>query len=145
MCRGLPMIMIKKTVFALGLIVALGAMPAFAAQAEKDSAEIQYLDMDPLVLPVVDARGISQSIHISISLELADGTDKETLKRYQPRLADAYLNEMYGTLGEGFGLTPTGVLDIPYLKERLTAITTEVLGDGLVTNVLIQAVHQQPL
>ncbi len=147
----------KKIILFLAVLLAFTAnVPKFGCvelvsqayaeskeESEGGSDKIEYYDLEPLVLPIIDVHGASQMIHLSVSLELAEDTDRDDITPYTPRLADAFLNEMYGALGEGYGVTRAGTIDIAYLKKRMTEITTRVLGPDKVTSVLIQAVHQQ--
>ena len=61
-----------------------------------------------------------------------------------PRLTDAYIQNMYGAMSESSGIK-NGVIQVGYIKKRLSKITDEVLGDDLHAEVLIQLVQQRPI
>jgi len=110
-----------------------------------DGAHFEYLELNPLVLPVINERGLVQQISLVISLELAEGLLAADLEKYQPRLADAFIQDLYGVLGSGYGLTRHNILDVHLIKTRLTAVTESVVGPDKVENVLLQVVQQRRL
>lgn len=104
--------------------------------------EFEYFEMTPLVLPVITNAGITQQVSLLVSLELPFGKTDE-IKYLEPRLADAYIQDLYGALSSGFAMTATDVLDVQELKERLTMVTAKVLGPEAVRQVLLQVVQQR--
>lgn len=119
------------------------AKPAFAADAElKQTPEFEYLELQPLNLPIITESGLSQTVSLVVALELPYGKMEE-VKRIEPRLADAYLQDLYGTLGAGHGMMKGNVVDIQAVKQRLTEITHRIAGEELVTGVLLQVLQQR--
>lgn len=140
----------RKTIMVMALAAAPlvfgGAGAAAAADDKKEVAapEFEYLEMVPLVVPVVTERGLTQQVSIAVSLELPYGK-KEEVSTYSPRLRDAYLRDLYGALGAGQVMMRGNTLDVETLKTRLTLITRRVLGSEAVREVLLQAVQQRPM
>lgn len=126
--------------------------PAYAAGGSKKEEdpnapkpEFEYLDMDPLILPIITDKGLTQQVSLKISLEIAYGT-KEAIDYFKPRLSDAYLQDLYGALGSGHGLMQGNVLDVMGIKKRLVGVTERVLGEEhKVHDVLLQVVQQRPM
>lgn len=115
-------------------------------EEEKDvaaAAPPSFVEMKPLVLPVVDKQGVSQIISIVISLETDDPAKVEEIKMMQPRLTDAYIQGMYGVLNSQ-AVMADGVLQVNYIKGKLNSITTKVMGKDKVKDVLLQVVQQRP-
>ncbi|HYD18202.1 MAG TPA: flagellar basal body-associated FliL family protein [Patescibacteria group bacterium] len=117
-----------------------------AAQAEGDAAavptpEFEYVDMKPLVLPIITERGLTQQVSLVISLEIPYGT-KDSIKAMEPKLADAYISDLYGALGSGHGLMKGSIIDVSAVKARLAKNTLKVLGPDKVNDVLLQVVQQ---
>jgi hypothetical protein len=106
--------------------------------------EFEYLEMMPLVLPVITNAGVTQQVSLLVSLELPYGK-RDEIKYLEPRIADAYIQDLYGALSSGFAMTATDVLDVQALKERLTMVTAKVLGPEAVRQVLLQVVQQRGL
>ena len=145
----------KRVVFLLSVIgLVLGFMAfvpaAYAVEGAKDDpdaphADFEYVALDPLSLPIITARGLTQQVSLMVSLEIDYG-QKAAIELYKPRLADAYLQDLYGALGAGHGLLQGNVIDIRNIKQRLSAVTDKVLGpDRKVRGVLLQVVQQRPL
>ncbi|MES2729720.1 MAG: flagellar basal body-associated FliL family protein [Pseudomonadota bacterium] len=109
-----------------------------------DAATTEFVALAPLMLPVVDKGGVSQMVRIMVSLEVPDAHTAENVKRLSPRLTDAYIQDMYGVLGRKAAM-PDGVIQVNYLKQRLEKATVAVLGEGVVSGVLLQHVQQNPI
>lgn len=126
------------------LVCAFLLLPASAqaedAKDEKKSA-LEYVDLNPLSIPVINETGLVQQVSIAVSLECATGK-RDAVNVYKPRLMDAYLREVYGALGSGRALMHGNVVNVEELKTRLSAVTQRVVGPDLVSDVLLQSVHQ---
>lgn len=118
-----------------------------AKSGEEGGAEASgpiFVEMKPLVLPIVDANGVSQTVSFVVSLEAATPEVKAEIEKMTPRLVDAYLQDMYGSLSRKAAMND-GLVQVGFIKERLTNVTAEVLGKDKVKNVLLQAVQQSPV
>jgi hypothetical protein len=106
--------------------------------------EFAYIQLDSVTVPIITPKGLTQQLSIEMSLEVPY-ENKAAIAKYQPRLLDAYIQDLYGALGAGFGLTKNGVVDIQQIKQRIVAVTDKVLGPDLKAHdVLLQVVQQQP-
>lgn len=115
-----------------------------APEGKTDSGGPFYVNIAPFVLPVIDDNGPNQLISLVITLEMVDGKGTELVKQRLPRLNDAYLQTLYGALDQK--LVDRGQLvDVGLVKKRLQAPTQRVLGDGVVKDILVQAVSQRKL
>ena len=103
-----------------------------------------YVEMDPLVLPIVDADGISQMVSLVIVLQVHDDQQKAEVSAQMPRIKDAYIQDMYGVLNQHVAVKD-GVIQVSIIKEKLNAATVRVLGEGVVSDVLLQVVQQRPI
>jgi flagellar basal body-associated protein FliL len=146
---------ITSAVFLAIVMVTLLSVPAFAsAPAEKkeekkteegglfSNSQTFFVRMDPMVLPVINDRGIQEIISILIALEVKDQRDIERVNGMTTKLNDAYMRNLYGKLDKRTYRNGK-FLDVNKLKTQLTSITEEVVGKGLVQNVLIQGVTQR--
>ncbi|MGB4106206.1 MAG: flagellar basal body-associated FliL family protein [Alphaproteobacteria bacterium] len=107
-----------------------------------DTAE--FVELDPLILPIIDNSGVTQTVSLVIALEV-EGKDKaDEVRKLTPRLKDAYIQDMYGILNKHAALKG-GVVQVSAIKGRLTKITTDVLGEDMVSDVLLQVVQQRPI
>lgn len=115
-----------------------------AKEDKKSDEATAFVKMDPLILPIIGARGISQSVTLVVALEVADDAKAEEVKHVLPRLKDAYIQDMYGVLSKQNAM-PQGVLQVGMIKERLQKISQTVLGDDTIKNVLLQVVQQRAM
>lgn len=156
----------KSVVLALIAILILGGggaagyfyfkQPAEAAIGEDQQAapkEIhgkvnanhhEFVQLDPLILPIVDSNGVSQIVSIVVVIEVEGSKNQEKVIKLQPRLKDAYIQELYGVLNRHAALKG-GVIQVSMIKERLSQISHRVMGDGVVHDVLLQVVQQRPI
>jgi len=116
-----------------------------AKKEEEDKpVHYEYVELDPLVLPIVDKSGVSQVVSMVIALELNELSAADEVRRLSPKLKDAYIQDMYGMLNEHAALKG-GVIQVGYIKNRLNVISNEVVGGEKVNDVLLQVVQQRPI
>lgn len=136
-------------------VASLGVENAAALQKKKDreqaakiseqaAKELRFVEMDPIILPIIDAQGVSQVITLVISLEVNGEKNADYAKNLAPRLKDAYIQDMYGVLNRKASMDG-GVIKVDELKERLNRISSKVLGENKVNSVLLQVVNQRPI
>jgi len=133
-------------IFLSMLVCAFLMLPAAVAGAEDKPADkkpgtFEYVDLNPLTVPVINEKGVVQQVSLSISLECPMGK-RDSVNIYKPRLMDAYLRELYGALGSGRAMMQGNIVDVEELKSRLTIVTQRVVGSDLVSEVLLQSVQQ---
>ncbi len=117
---------------------------AETSEAKKEAdAKVTFVKIDPLTLPIVNKKGVVQIVNISITLEVADPEKAKEIEKFIPRLKDAYIQDMYGSLGSATSLTASGVVEVEIVKKRLNSVTQKVLGNDSVRDVLLQAVQQR--
>lgn len=118
-----------------------------AKEAEaKEAAAVQreYVQLNAMIFPVIGDHGVTQTVSLVVSLEVPDAATAEEVKRLSPRLTDAFIQDMYGALNRKDSMEK-GVLRVAPLKARLNRVTTNVLGEGKVNDVLLQVVQQRPM
>ena len=102
----------------------------------------QYVELDPLILPIVDKTGVTQTLSLVVMIEVGTPEAAAKVEELAPRLNDAYIQGMYGTLNKHEALQG-GVVQVGMLKEKLNGISHKVLGEGVVNDVLLQVVQQR--
>lgn len=107
-------------------------------------AEPVYVEFNPILLPIVGDRRVEQFINIVVALEVHDQEAADRAIAMAPRLNDAYLRSLYGTL-HSRDVLHNGVVDLPLIKRRLVEESNRVLGTGTVQDALIQMVSQRLL
>lgn len=115
-----------------------------AKKGDGHAVAVAYVELDPLILPIIDKRGISQTVSMVVTIEAAGPEAAAKIEEMGPRLKDAYIQEMYGALNKHEALVG-GVVQVNQIKERLVSISHKVMGEGVVQDVLLQAVQQRPI
>lgn len=115
-----------------------------AKEAEEMAKNLRFVELDPIILPIIDAQGVSQVVTLIVSLEVVGEVNAEYAQALSPRLKDAYIQDMYGVLNRKASMEG-GVVKVDKLKERLNRISTRVLGEDKVNSVLLQVVNQRPI
>ncbi|MCB9989254.1 MAG: flagellar basal body-associated FliL family protein [Rhodospirillales bacterium] len=109
-----------------------------------DEGRFKYVELDPLILPIINSNGVSQNLSLVIVIEVESARAQKKVEDYQPRLKDAYIQELYGVLNRQAAMEG-GVLQIQSIKARLRDISRRVVGEDEVNDVLLQVVQQRPL
>lgn len=116
-----------------------------SAKKEKDDkAHVEFVELDPLILPIIDDSGVVQTVSLVIAIEVSAPENAGKVNALAPRLKDAYIQEMYGVLNKHAALKG-GIIQVNILKERLNEISAKVLGEDVVDDVLLQVVQQRPV
>jgi len=117
--------------------------PGRASAAESPApAGPVYVELAPLALPVIDGDRIQQILQFTITVEAADEKAAGRIRDVQPRLADAYIQDLYGAL-ERRRVLDGRIVDVARLRDELTRISTGVLGENTFRAILIQRVSQR--
>ena len=120
------------------------------ADAHEEKAEsghgeaAAFVELDPLILPIIDNDGVHQVVSMVVAIEVADAPTADKVKAMSPRLKDAFIQDMYGALNEHAALKG-GVIQVTAIKKRLNEVTNKVLGEGVAHDVLLQVVQQRPI
>jgi uncharacterized membrane protein YhdT len=133
-----------RALLLLALLVL--AAPALAAggggEAKGPEGGSAFVEMTPIILPIVDGGRVVQSVSIIVSIETASPAVANRARALRPKLVDALLTELYGLLNERTAIR-AGVVQVDVVKARLLIAAERVLGEGSVTDVLLQVVQQQ--
>ena len=116
-----------------------------ARLSEEEIKHLRFVEMEPIILPIIDADGVSQVVTLIVSLEVMGEKNVEFVERLKPRLKDAYIQDMYGVLNRKASLDGGGVLKVDKLKSRLSGVSQKVLGEKKVNGVLLQVVNQRAI
>ncbi len=123
---------------------AWAAEPVADHGKEGEGNNPSYVKLDPLVVPIVNDDGASQVVSLLITLEVMAATDIPKIETLKPRVKDAMIINLYGLLNERAAVQ-NGVLQVSYVKKHLTAAIEKVVGEGVLKDVLLQMVQQNPV
>lgn len=115
-----------------------------ARLSDEEAKSLRFVEMEPIILPIIDAQGVSQVVTMIISLEVNSEEHEKYVTLLKPRLKDAYIQDMYGVLNRKASMEG-GVIKVDQLKARLNRISAKVLGQNKVNGVLLQVVNQRAI
>lgn len=109
---------------------------------EAGPVDLYYLDLDPLFIPFQTEKGARHKIVVMLSLEIPREREEDKLVRsLLPRLREAYVRAL---TSRPFPGTEDGSIETVYLKNRIRAANIEVLGIGIVNDVLVRDIRVLP-
>ncbi len=106
--------------------------------------QFEFVEISPLVFPLIDINGAHQIVSLVISIEVKDHEGAEMVNRLTPRLNDAYIQDLYGYLSRNARMHG-GIIEVQEVKKRLHHVTSRVIGDNYINDVLLQVVQQRPI
>lgn len=127
-----------------------GGNPAHAAEGAEDKdnsvgllgPKYQFVELQPLILPVVNQEGLSQMVTMVVALEVKDNKTAEKVRGMMPQLTDAMLSDLYGSLNYRV-IGDNGVIRTEPLRKEIDRVARRMIGDENVSDVLLQVVLQR--
>ncbi len=111
-------------------------------EPEEPKEEAIFVDMDPLMLPIIKGSQIAGTIQVQIKLETSGKDNAIFLKRRLTKVSDAFVKDLHGFVPRL--LKKKERLDVVILKDRLKVIGERLLGKGYIDDVLVQSVIETP-
>lgn len=139
-------IYMKKILLAMLSIGFLLSFSPAQAEEEKEAEDagaptILFVKMAPLILPVIDNHGITKTVSLVVAVEVDSQEKADQVTKFSPRLTDAYLSDLYGVFSHK--APEGGVIPITYVKKRLNAMSGKILGEEVVSDVLVQVLQSR--
>ncbi len=120
----------------------------FFMQEDPDAAEIEepppppvFVEFNPIQIPVLGPENVEETYVVSLALEAPSDIEAAQVVLYSPRLNDAFLQVLYGVVQKE--KRQNGTLDMRLVKARVLRASNDVLGEGIVSDVLVQAIGQR--
>ena len=110
--------------------------------AEEEEPTPDFVAIDPFKVPVMRNGRVIRLVSVIIVLDVKPDGSNRLVYKYMRRLKDAYLSELYSLLGRRFVWESGNVQT--YIRRRLKQVSEDVLGPGVVQNVLIQGMESVP-
>ncbi len=121
-----------------------GGHPAKSGKHGKNDNQFQFVEITPLMFPLIDRNGTNQIITLVVSIEVKNSEGAEKVTLLTPRLNDAYIQDLYGYLSQ-YAKMNGGRVEISEVKKRLNRVTARVIGEEHFNDVLLQVVQQRPI
>ncbi len=108
--------------------------------SSRDRETPYFVEMDPVLVPLFRDDKVAATIQIHIQLEVIGSDVSEEVLFARPRLGSAFFQDLYGYIPRM--LMNSDRIDMDILKKRLKFIADKTLGEGKVSDVLIQSVNE---
>ena len=120
------------------LVLALAASPAHAADKKKEGEKGdvgQYVDLQPVGLPIVHDRRLVNYVFVYVRINLTSRADVAKLREKEPFFRDALVRAGHRTpFTDAKDLTR---IDAPRLSAALTRDATTIVGAGQIRSVVV--------
>ncbi|MCH7936712.1 MAG: hypothetical protein IH994_06435 [Proteobacteria bacterium] len=149
----------KKLLLIFGLLIMLGGGTVGALKffklgpfqgeevvEEKQEEEVEdttlFVDMEPLAIPIFRGNKVAATVQIQVKLETNGKDNVKKIKRMMPVITDAFVRDLHSFMPRL--LKAKERIDVLIIKQRLQLISDKIAGKGLIKNVLVQSVIDQP-
>jgi hypothetical protein len=132
-------ILVGGSVVAWWLILR-GPEESTAAVEPPPPPPADFVELTPMVLPLIREGRVVQHLTLKIVLEVRAGTVDEVML-VEPRLVDAFFSELHGLLAMRYVREHE---DMPgFLGDRLLSVSGRLLGRDLISKVLVSELGRQ--
>ncbi|MDF1750098.1 MAG: flagellar basal body-associated FliL family protein [Alphaproteobacteria bacterium] len=102
--------------------------------------DTRLIELDPLRIPVIRSGAVVNYVILNVTLETIGPENEAFIKKLMPRLRNAFLTDLNGY----FAAVPVDDrILVRSLKRRMMIISGHVVGQGVVSDVLIQNAFKQ--
>ena len=109
---------------------------------EQVEATILFVDMEPLAIPIFQGNRVAATVQIEVKLVTNGKDNVERIKKIMPVITNAFVRDLHSFMPRL--LKAEERIDVLIIKQRLQLISNKVAGKGLIKNVLVQSVIDQP-
>jgi flagellar basal body-associated protein FliL len=109
---------------------------------EQVEATILSVDMEPLAIPIFQGNRVAATVQIEVKLVTNSKDNVERIKQIMPVITNAFVRDLHSFMPRL--LKAEERIDVLIIKQRLQLISNKVAGKGLIKNVLVQSVIDQP-
>jgi len=102
----------------------------------------EYYTMPQFVVPVIEGNVVTRQITLLVTLETIGSANREKLMDKREQLQDVFLRDMYGVLAIH---RPDGQSYDNALRARLRRVGDQVMGEGVIENILVKTTYDRPL
>ena len=109
---------------------------------EQVEATILFVDMEPLAIPIFQGNRVAATVQIEVKLVTNGKDNVERIKQIMPIITNAFVRDLHSFMPRL--LKAKERIDVLIIKQRLQLISNKVAGKGLIKNVLVLSVIDQP-
>ena len=100
------------------------------------------VNIDPLIMPIFEDGTVRRFLVLELSFEVYQPNGSLIVQSQLPRLQNAFLTYILSLQARGLSDKLT---DLRFLKERLKQVATDVVGPGVVHDILLKNVFERPV
>lgn len=135
-------------VFMFSLLISVLSIPATNAAGTKNNKNTDtpiYVDFKHIVVPIIQKNGRTGMIALNLMAEVKDAEAQSVVNSHMPRLRDAFIRSLYGTMEDKQFISQNGNLDVDRIKTRLMHTVNLVMKDknDHIKDILFQNITQQ--
>ena len=120
-------------------------VPAEETKAEPigrpSAKETVLIDIDPLQIPLFRDGTVDRSLFMHLMIEVRRGPDEDLVNNNLIRIIDAFLSYVHAL--NALDIKP-GVNDRAFLKQRLLVKAAEIVGPGIIVDLLFVNIFERP-
>lgn len=109
---------------------------ASAHSRERTDGNLLFVDLDAITAPFIRDGRFAQYVVLTITLEVVDEDARGTVLKNIPRIRDAFVSELHALAA--IRSPQQRLINLARVKARMMAGAERVLGQGVVTDVLVQ-------
>ena len=124
--------------------------PAFAAGESEESpapapavSGPTFVKLPLFNIPVIEGDKVTRQVTVGVALELADGVKAASIDEKKPAVIDAFFRDLYSMFGQRSQVSRVAVEGS--IKQHLARTAEQVLGPGVVRQVLVLQLLERPL
>jgi flagellar basal body-associated protein FliL len=143
-------ILTRNRVLTICAFIFMALYAPCAAQANETTAEVDpnkpiFVDFKNIVVPVIKKNGSTGIIAISMMAQVPNQSAQDKVTNNMPRLRDAFIRTLYGSLESNRFVRDDGALDIENIKQSLMKTANYVMKEkeNPINDILFQNIAQQ--
>jgi len=94
-------------------------------------------------IPVIEGDKVTRKVTVGVALELVDGVKPDSIDEKRPVVVDAFFRDLYTMFGQRSQIPRIAVEGS--IKQRLARTAEQVLGPGIVREVLVLQLLERPV
>ena len=149
----------KKLIIVIVLLLALGGGGAGAymvlTKGDAEAVDLEavadslgnkvpeFVELDPLIVPVIREGRVSQHLTVSIIVQVDSDPKVDLISAARRQLLDGYLTELHALYSHR--IVQDNPDPIPLLRKRLLTVSRELLGKETVDRVLVTVIGRKEI
>jgi|SRR5579859_4502749 flagellar basal body-associated protein FliL len=142
MLRALMLVALIAVGPNLSALAAGEETPEKGAPAPAVSGPV-FVKLPLFAIPVIEGDKVTRQVTVGIALELVEGMKADSIDEKKPAVIDAFFRDLYSMFSQRSGIARVAVEGS--IKQRLGRTADQVLGPGVVRQVLLLQLLERPI